>query len=453
MTAYLLEHAWLGGPGTARNVRVEVADGRFTRVEPGGVVTGAEPVPGLTLPGLANTHSHVFHRALRGRTEAADQDGGGSFWTWRQQMYAVAARLDPDSLFALARATYLEMVLAGITAVGEFHYLHHRPDGSPYPAHAMEQAVAAAAGEAGIALTLLDTCYLTADLTGEGAPTRPVEGVQRRFSDGDVGGWCRRVDALAGILPADVVLGAAIHSVRAVSRADLPVVAGWAREHGAPLHVHLSEQPAEDDACREAWGCTPTALLAAADVLGPDLTVVHATHVTDGDVRLLGDAGVHLALCPTTERDLADGIAPAGRLVDAGATLTLGSDSNAVVDLLEEARAAEAHERLATGTRGRWSSDALLRAATSDGCRALGRPGDGRIAVGARADLVTLDLGTPRTAGALPATAALAATAADVVRVVTAGEERVARGTAAHHATEVGAELAVAVRQAWGEES
>lgn len=433
MTAYLLEHAWLGGPGVVGDVRVEIADGRFTSVEPGVVATGAEPVPGLTLPGLANTHSHVFHRALRGRTGGADRGGQGSFWTWREQMYALAARLDPDTLFALARATYREMVLAGVTAVGEFHYLHHRPDGSPYPEHAMEQALAAAAGEAGIALTLLDTCYLEVDPSG----------VQRRFSDGDAAGWCRRADALAAVLPDDVVLGAAIHSVRAVRRDDLPIVAAWARDRSAPLHVHLSEQPAENDACREAWGCTPTELLARTQVLGPDLTVVHATHLTETDIALLGGAGVRLALCPTTERDLADGIAPAGRLIDAGATLTLGSDSNVVVDLLEEARGAEAHERLATGRRGRWSGDALLRAATSDGSDALGRPGDARIAKGARADLVTLDLGTPRTAGVPPATAALAATAADVVRVVTAGQQR--------HAAGSGAELAAAVRRAWGE--
>src|SRR6478609_9362577 len=184
MTAYLLERAWVDG-AVLDDVLVEIEGGRFSAVTPGG--TGGTRLPGLTLPGLANCHSHAFHRALRGRT----QRERGTFWTWREQMYAVAARLDPDSYLALATVTFREMVAAGVTCVGEFHYLHHQPDGTPYDdPNAMGHALIEAAGEAGLRITLLDTCYLTAGIG------RPVEGVQRRFSDGDVDGWSARVDAL-----------------------------------------------------------------------------------------------------------------------------------------------------------------------------------------------------------------------------------------------------------------
>lgn len=451
MRAYVLEHAWLGETdGVDAEVVVEVDGARFAAVRAGGrVPAGATRVPGLTLPGLADTHSHAFHRALRART--AD-DGGGTFWTWREQMYAVAARLDPDRMHALARATYAELMGAGFTAVGEFHYLHHRPDGTPYDAHdagahAMELALAAAAADAGIALTLLDTCYLVGGLPpGPGRPAPRLGAAQVRYGDGDVDAWRRRVDDLAGRLPDDVVLGAAIHSVRAVERADLGAVAAWAAEADRPLHVHLSEQRAENDACRAAWGTTPTGLLAAEGVLGARTTVVHATHLEPDDVRLLGAAGCALSLCPTTERDLADGIGPARAMADAGVRLTIGSDSHAVVDPFEELRATEMHERLASHRRGHFTPGELLRAASLDGYAALGRTG-GRIAAGERADLVTLDLATPRTAGGGPAlaTAVHAATAADVCFVMAGGHERVPLGGAAAYSARVGTDLRVAI--------
>jgi formiminoglutamate deiminase len=299
------------------------------------------------------------------------------------------------------------MVATGITAVGEFHYLHHQPDGTPYDdPNEMGRALLAAADEAGIRIRLLDTCYLAA---GFGSPP---EGVQRRFSDGDAGQWAARVGAFG-----DDRVGAAIHSVRAVPRAQLATVAEWAA--GRPLHVHLSEQVAENEACLAAHGLTPTQLLAEEDVLGPTTSVVHATHLTDDDIRLLGDAGVFTCFCPTTERDLADGIGPSRRLADAGARLTLGSDSHAVIDLFEEMRAVEMHERLATEQRGHWPAAELLAASTYDGHASLGFPDAGRIAVGQRADFVTLDLGTWRTrgSGASAETAVFAATAADVGEV------------------------------------
>jgi formiminoglutamate deiminase len=431
--SYLLERAWVAG-ALRTAVLVEVDAGRFTRVEPDSrdaeLPRDTELVSGLTLPGFANTHSHAFHRALRGRT----QRGRGTFWTWRDQMYDVAGRLDPDSYYALARATYREMAAAGITTVGEFHYLHHQPDGTPYDEpNAMGDALTAAAQEAGVRICLLDTCYLSA---GFG---RPVEGVQRRFSDGTVDAWVERMSGQRE--PADgVMIGGAFHSVRAVPREDIR------RYTGAILHVHLSEQVAENEQCLATYGVTPARLLhESGNHLGPQVTVVHATHLTDDDIELLGTTGTNVCITPTTERDLADGIGPAERLQRAGCRITLGSDSHAVIDPFEEMRGLEMDERLASQERGHWSAAELLVAAT--GHATIGFPDAGRIAVGDRADLVSLDTTTPRTAGtgADEHTAAFAATAADVVQVISDGRLVFTRGDE----VEIGRELDRAVGALW----
>ena len=311
---------------------------------------------------FANCHSHAFHRALRGRA------GGDSFWSWRDDMYALASVLDPDLMYRLARATYGEMRLAGIDAVGEFHYLHHQADGIPYDdANAMGDALITAARDVGLRICLLDTCYTKA------------EGVQRRFDDGDADRWAARVRDLASrhVDETDVVIGAAVHSVRAVPRDQLKVVADALPE--APLHVHVSEQPAENEACLAATGMTPVALLAEAGVWTARTTAVHATHLTDDDVRTLGDAGSFVCFCPTTEADLADGIGPSVALRDAGARLTLGSDGHTVIDMFAEARAVEMHERLASGRRGAWSAAQLWDAATTTGHASLGFAAGGSI--------------------------------------------------------------------------
>ena len=432
MSAWWLERALLPD-GVVEGVRVEVADGRFTSATHGVAPADATRLPGLTLPGLANCHSHAFHRALRGRT----QEDRGTFWTWREQMNSLATRLDPDSYLLLARAAYREMALAGITSVGEFHYLHHGPDGTPYDdPNAMGHALVEAGRQAGVRVVLLDTCYLAAGIG------REPEGVQRRFGDGTADAWAERVEAL------DVPRrGVAVHSVRAVPRDQVPVVADWARRHEAPLHVHLSEQVAENDQCLDAYGVTPTALLHEAGALGERTSAVHATHLTDRDIALLGDSRTHACFCPTTERDLGDGIGPSRQLHEAGAPLTLGSDSHALFDLFEEMRAVELDERLVSRLRGHWAADELLAAATVTGHRSLGIDDAGRIAVGARADLVTLDTASPRTAGTGggETTAVFAATAADVVHVVADG---VVVATADDRA-EVGAELETAIRKVW----
>ncbi|MEU6931266.1 formimidoylglutamate deiminase [Streptomyces sp. NPDC046374] len=445
---YWLEHAWLDThvePGVALTVSVSgsaagSADGRITEVRTG-VDTpppGAVALRGLTIPGLANAHSHAFHRALRGTVQV----GSGTFWTWREVMYTVAQRLTPDSYFTLARAVYAEMALAGITNVGEFHYLHHAPGGTPYAdPNAMGEALIAAAGEAGIRITLLDTAYLS---SGFGAAPEPH---QLRFTDGTADAWAERVSALKE--RDGVRIGAAIHSVRAVPADQLSTVADWARERRAPLHVHLSEQTVENDACQAAHGMTPTQLLAEHGVLGARTTGVHNTHMTDADIALIGGSSTGTCMCPTTERDLADGIGPAVALQRAGSPLSLGSDSHAVIDLLEEARAMELDERLRTRTRGHWTAAALLRAATADGHAALGRPDAGTLEQGALADFTTLTLDSVRTAGPVPRlgaeTAVFAATAADVHHVVVGGRAIVKDGV--HTSVpDVGASLAHAIK-------
>jgi formiminoglutamate deiminase len=416
VTAYFADRALLP-TGFARDVRFEIGSGRFTSVVAGGDAAGATMLPGVVLPGFANCHSHAFHRALRGRT----QSGGGTFWTWRERMYAIAARLDPDTYHALARAAYAEMALAGVSAVAEFHYLHHAPRGVPYAdPNAMAAALRAAAAEAGIRLTLLDACYLAGGLDASGHT--PLGSVQARFADADADAWAQRVadlDASDGMR-----IGVAIHSVRAVPRAVIPTVAATAA--GRPLHVHVSEQPAENEACLAHYGCTPTELLAAAGALGPATTAVHATHLTERDIALLADAETGVCFCPSTERDLGDGLGPARPLADAGARLSLGSDQHAAVDLIGEARELEYGERVRAGRRGAFSPGELLAALTRHD--SLGWPDAGRLETGARADLVAVRLDTVRTAGADPAEVLFCASAADVDTVVVDGRAVVSAG-------------------------
>jgi formiminoglutamate deiminase len=442
---YWCEYAWLGGASADAGVVIEVEGDRIVGVASGVPVAPAHATAlrGITLPGFANSHSHAFHRALRG---GAQPRGSGSFWTWREEMYALAERLDPDSYRELARAVYAEMACAGITVVGEFHYLHHDRDGTPYAdPNVMSSALIAAAQEAGIRIALLDTCYLHGGLV-DGRVEEPA-GVQRRFADRDADAWAARLEALAPLADAATRIGAAIHSVRAVDLDAQATLVAWARAHDAPIHAHVSEQPAENDACLAAYGRTPTAVLADAGALDGPFTAVHATHLTDEDIARLGAAHASCCFCPTTERDLADGIGPAGRLRAAGATLTIGTDSHAVIDPFEEARAIELDERLVSGVRGTHDAAALLTAATAAGYDSLGWPGGGRIAAGAPADFVTVDLDSVRLAGAprdrLLDSVVFAAGAPDVRQVVVGGSVIVRDGR--HVKIDVEQELASAI--------
>jgi len=409
---------------------------------------------GTVVPGMGDAHSHAFHRVLRGRTHA----DGGDFWQWRRGMYQAAAALDPDLYRELALGVFGEMVAAGWTAVGEFHYVHHRRDGSPYdPPHAMELALASAAEEVGIRLVLLDTLYL------DGGVDTPLSADQRRFGDASAERWLERWhslrEAIAGYSSL-VTLGAAVHSTRAVPPAALAAVAAGLPAD-VPLHVHLSEQPQENSDVRAGYGVTPTRLLADAGLLTPRLSVVHATHLTPEDIGMLGHAGVFVVMCPTTEADLGDGIGPARALADAGARIALGSDQNAVVDPFLEMRGLEAGERLASGRRGRFAPAELWVAAGTAGYAALGlapvaavgcenrrissvdpRSADESaphatdllqsqhlpLTVGAWADFVEIDTGSVRTVGSDPAQLPLSATASDVLRVVVGGRVVADRG-------------------------
>ena len=264
---YHCELAWLGGEQAADNVVVEVDGERIHAVRPdvGAPPAGAVRLRGLTLPGLANAHSHAFHRALRGRTH----DDRGSFWTWRRRMYDVAASLDPDRYFRLARATYGEMALAGITSVGEFHYLHHAPDGIPYAApNAMADALLAAAARRA---------------SGSRSSTRATSAVGRARRWVLCSGASRTAARKRGpsarprcVPGAGVRVGAAVHSVRAVDPASIETVTAWARERHVPLHAHVSEQPAENEQVVAAHGATPVEVLAAAGALDGRFTAVHA---------------------------------------------------------------------------------------------------------------------------------------------------------------------------------
>ncbi|TFD65727.1 formimidoylglutamate deiminase [Cryobacterium ruanii] len=410
-TSFWCESLLIDGVAVA-GVRLEVdSAGRITRVQVGSA-QAADIRLGTVVPGFGNAHSHAFHRALRGQTHEDD----GDFWLWRERMYRVAAQLDPSNYQALATAVFAEMLVCGYTAVGEFHYVHHHADGVPYePAHAMELALAAAARAVGIRLVLLDTIYL------KGGIGRELATEQRAFGDGTATAWLTRWQSLRAQLEGDdlVTLGAALHSVRAVPPdAMREVLDGLPRE--VALHVHLSEQPQENTDCLAAYGLTPTGLLESLGALTARLSVVHATHLSDTDRARLGDAGVTVVMCPTTEADLGDGIGPALALATAGSPIALGSDQNAVIDPFLEMRGLEMAERLASQQRGRFSPAALLAAASTAGYAALAL-GRHRLQPGDPCDLVEISTTGVRTIGSLLGQLPLTATAADVLRVFVGG--------------------------------
>jgi formiminoglutamate deiminase len=442
VTVFRASAAWIDGK-IATNIDIHVgANGYVNALRPSEDAVREEIValPGVVYPGFANAHSHAFHRALRGRTHG----DGGTFWTWRQGMYQAAATLTPDTYYGLARAVYGEMVLAGVTSVGEFHYVHHDTDGTSYSdSNAMGHALISAARDAGLRITLLDTCYLAGGLDQSGHLALMPE--QLRFSDGSVEAWADRVSSLSD--SHGVRIGAAIHSVRAVPRDSISKVAAFSSTQ--PLHIHVSEQPAENQACLDAYGCTPTELLHSAGALSPRTTAVHATHLTPNDIALLGNTRTFSCFCPTTERDLADGIGPATALASAGSPLCLGSDQHAVIDLLEEARALEMHERLETNQRGRIQPTEIVTALTTAGHESLGWNDVGRIAVGQRADLVAIRTDTVRTAGSDPAQIVLSAFASDVDTVVVDGVVRVFGGR--HVSIDVASELVDTISGLWSQ--
>jgi len=327
----------------------------------------------VRLPGFVNAHSHAFQRRLLGAVERVDPaHPHDDFWTWREAMYAEAGRLDPDSAHEVALLAYREMRSAGYVAVGEFHYPHHRPDGTPYdPPNAMAEATIAAAVEAGIEIVLLMTAY---ERAGAGRP--PTEG-QRRFCDPDVATYLRRVDDLAAAHPGRV--GLAPHSVRACSRGWLEAIAGYAAEGGMVVHIHACEQRREIEECLAEHGRRPIELLADTGMLGERTTVVHATHASDGELDLMAAAGAAICACPTTEANLGDGYLPAERIFARGIPMCIGSDSNTVIDPIQEIREIEAIARRTAERRNVLVEPGeigpapyLLAVGSANGARALG---------------------------------------------------------------------------------
>lgn len=348
------------------------------------------------LPGFVNTHSHVFQRALRGHTHRA-LSRRDTFWTWRAAMYAEAQRLNPDSLYESSLRTYREMLAAGYTTVGEFHYVHHQPDGQPYAEpNAMSEAVLQAGRDAGIRVVLLMTAYAQA---GFGLP--PEEG-QRRFCDASVEAYLARVESLR---QRGVPVGVAPHSVRAVPEEWLRTIADYSLAHDLSLHVHADEQVAEIEQCLAATGCRPIELLERCGALSPRTTVVHATHADEHELVLLAQHGCTVCVCPTTEGDLGDGIAPYAELVAASIPIAIGADSNTRLDPIEELRWAEYTARMRYQRRRVLIPDELgspgpllLTYGAQHGAAALNID-TGALAPGKLADFVAIDLNSPSLAG------------------------------------------------------
>jgi len=353
------------------------------------------------LPGLVNGHSHAFQRVLRGRTEHRTPSDRDSFWTWRESMYLAANRLSPDGLYHASRMAFLEMLLGGITTVGEFHYVHHAPGGAPYAdRNEMAWQVLRAARDTGLRIAILRTAYAR---SGWGKPAEPG---QARFLTPRVEDFIADTEALrAGIARAEDAghawVGVAPHSLRAVPLDYLHEIVAYARAQQISVHMHVSEQPADVEACLAEYGLRPVDVLDQKGLLHSRFTAVHAIHVTAIEIAALSRSSAIVCACPTTERNLGDGTLPADRYAIAGVRISLGSDSNVQINLLEDARSLEYHLRMLKLERAVLASKALFSSATEAGAASLGAPG-GSLEAGRPADFFTVALDDPSLAGASP---------------------------------------------------
>jgi formimidoylglutamate deiminase len=355
------------------------------------------------LPGMVNAHSHAFQRVIRGRTEHRSEHSTDSFWTWREQMYAAANRLEPEEIYDVSRRAFLEMALTGITAVGEFHYIHHQRDGSPYSdPNLLEREVIRAARDVGIRIALLRVAYARAGYQTEPNP------LQIRFIEQTPDVYLKHLEQLLGapeLSDGTAWVGVAPHSVRAVPLDYLKTIVAFANERALPVHMHVAEQPAEVSACIEEYGRSPVALLETEGLLSKRFTAVHAIHVTPKAIASLARAGAFVCACPTTERNLGDGVVPVDAYLDAGVRISLGSDSQIQIDLLEDARELEYHLRLQKMQRNVLAPELarkLFDCATINGAVSIGLHGGGKIEVGSPADFFTVDLEDLSIAGADP---------------------------------------------------
>jgi len=361
------------------------------------------------LPGLINAHSHAFQRAIRGRTEYRTRNNKDSFWTWREMMYSAAVRLTPEDVYDASRMAFLEMALSGITAVGEFHYLHHAPDGSAYDdPNLMAKEVVRAANDVGLRIALLRVAYARSGYETE------ANDQQVRFIETNPEVYLKNLEQLGSDLGDGnkmAWVGIAPHSVRAVPLNYLKEIINVADQRQLPVHMHVAEQPAEVSACIEEYGRSPVALLATEGLLSERFTGVHSIHVSPKAVRMVAEARAMVCACPTTERNLGDGIVPVDAFFKQGVRVALGSDSHVEIDLLEDARELEYHLRLqrmeravlaSVGDDGQSALAAqLFNCATVSGAESINAPG-GSLEPGRAADFFTVDLNDPSIAGASP---------------------------------------------------
>jgi formimidoylglutamate deiminase len=401
-TLYRPELLYSNGGFIANGEVLVSEDGQFLEASEKTETTRIVDLPGKALlPGFVNVHSHSFQRLIRGRSESRIVSGK-DFWSWRGTMYHAASQLDPQDVYDVARMAFLEMVLAGTTTVGEFHYLHNAPGGQPYDdPNLLSKQVIAAAQSVGIRIVLLRTAYLR---SGYELPRDPG---QTRFFE-TASAFLENMGALihdCSATPSEVRFGIAPHSVRAVPLVDLRTIAGWSRENKLPLHMHVAEQVAENEACLREYGFTPVQFLSKERLLGPDFTAVHAIHIGADEVARLADAGATICSCPTTERNLGDGIIAADHVMAAGIRVAFGSDSQAQIDPLEDARELDYHLRLEHQERAildpigaQTLASRLFDCATVHGARALDLPLGG-LTPGSFADFLTVDLNDVSIAG------------------------------------------------------
>lgn len=361
----------------------------------------------VILPGLINCHSHSFQRVIRGRTEHRTTANRDTFWTWREAMYRAANLLSPDDIYRVARMAFLEMLMSGVTTVGEFHYLHNAPDRSRYDdPNLLAMQVLRAANEVGLRIGLLRTAY------ARDGWRKAAHSGQARFITAQPETFLQDADALRAAIPkysrpGFAWLGIAPHSIRAVPIEYLAEITDYAHSSGLPVHMHVAEQPAEIDECVAEHGVRPVELLQQRNILNSSFTAIHAIHITQDEIRYLGDSKANVCACPTSERNLGDGAVPADRLAQAGVNICFGSDSNVQVDLLEDARLLEYHLRmdkleravLAQSSAEDQLAQFLFSSATETGAAALKAPG-GSLDVGRPADFFTVDLTDVSIAGA-----------------------------------------------------
>jgi formimidoylglutamate deiminase len=347
------------------------------------------------VPGMINAHSHAFQRGLRGLGETFPQ-GAGSFWTWREQMYKLVQAMGEQQMYDLSHRAFTEMRHAGITTVGEFHYLHHDETNRGY---SFDETILRAAADAGLRIVLLNVYYQTGGLG------KPLSGGQQRFASDDLETFWAQMDRLESLIDGRMEsLGVVAHSIRAVPIETIQSLHEQANQRHLPFHMHVEEQPQEIKDCVDYYGKTPMALLNEHLAINPHFTAVHCTHAAAADMDDFLNAGGNVCICPLTEANLGDGLANISRILKHDGHICLGTDSNSRINMTEEMRLLEYGQRLVGQTRGVCldehgrTAETLFHMATANGARALGIKA-GAIKVGYLADLCVLDLDAPSLAG------------------------------------------------------